>query len=820
MKKTLKRASKVTAIALVTASVGFSSVYPVQAAQANPNENNLTKAEQKIIEEGKQKAAKIELTDKQKKEVQENTRATNLTADKSITTLMLRKRNTSTNLKTELTYKAAPNAESAYDGGTINLTARAPLQGNVYNRSILPTNGIEHIKNFQNGNFGARVNLVFPKGVDAKSMIDTVDWEASEKSLKDTFWIKAIGIPTPVKLLWGMKYERQSIQIDPQRPNEFSIMVRGIKKSEVSDAEWDKYNPLVTESALAFVGAIPGGGVLGNMDGWAEISFKFDMSKYRGNTDDITKDRQLTAKRLFPDNDRNAKVTVNVLDQNSLMAGAEGEGDIGKSEVKPGHEHDNPQVSNGVSTWDSYLSIWDNEQVYNTNQSEEDLVIGEKNALPGATIFNRDLAVKKGENFNDFKPNRFNRVINYFTKENVTTGHTGTINDVVVSHTPSKVTDGTTKVKYTGHVTYTNGDTRQLIPNTLNVTNNTQPATEGTITPDTFTIGDSNITGKYTGDVKTLRLYINGVSVAWGGSLQDGKFTFYAGNQKITANDKLTMNAYDKDNNLLQENVPVNVKEEAAATGSIDPAMYTPGDTNITGTYTGNVAHAKLFVNGNYVSAGGDFSNGVFTYYAGGKIKAGDKAYLVAMDKTGKELDRKDIKINASSETTGSINPSAYTVGENTISGSYTGNVALMHLLVNGKSISWGGTLSNGSFSYYVKAGTIKAGDIVTLEAYDQNNNKLDSKRVQVNGKATSGSIDSATYKLGETTIKGTFSGDIAVAKVYINGVAQAWGGEFGGGGFSYYVGKNKIKAGDNVTIEGYNKDTKLLDTKKVTILN
>ncbi|WP_422385609.1 immunoglobulin-like domain-containing protein [Latilactobacillus curvatus] len=44
-----------------------------------------------------------------------------------------------------------------------------------------------------------------------------------------------------------------------------------------------------------------------------------------------------------------------------------------------------------------------------------------------------------------------------------------------------------------------------------------------------------------------------------------------------------------------------------------------------------------------------------------------------------------------------------------------------------------------------------------------------------------------------------------------MNGVAQAWGGTFKNGTFSYYVGVGKIKAGDRVTITAYDKAGKAL---------
>ncbi|RDX02220.1 immunoglobulin-like domain-containing protein [Listeria kieliensis] len=650
MKSRLKHASKITAIALLMASVGFSTAYPVQAAEGN----NLTK--QEIIEEGKQKAAKFELSAKEEKAVKENTRAI-VTADNTITSLMLKKRNTTANLKTEFTYTPKANAASPYDGGTLNLYARIPMQGNVFNRSILPTNGIEHIKNFEEGNYGARVKFVFPKGVDAKAMVETIDWQATQKTTKNDFYIKAIGIPTPVHLTWGIKFDQTSVIVNNQKPNEFSIVVRGIKKAEVSDAEWEKYNPAVTYGALAFIGALPGGGILGNMDGWVEGAIKFDMSKYLGNTDDVTKNKELTAKRLFPDENHMAKYTMNVLDQNALIASTSGKGNISKAEVRGGHEYDNPQTSNGVPTWDSYLSIWDNEQGYNTNTIEEDLVPGEKNALPGNSIFNRNIAMKNGDNFNDFKKNRFDRVINYFTKENVTNGYIGLIDSVSVSHTPTKVGNGTTEVKYTGNVRYTDGQTRELIPNHLNVTNGSSSSnTQGNISPNAYRVGELNMTGAYTGDVSWARLYVNGTPVRSGGTFNNGQFTFYAGGLNVRPSDRVTFNVYDKNNKLLQGNVSVQIVQ------------------GVTG---------------------------------------------------------------------GAIYPGAYTVGSSGILGSYTGDVSLAHLLVNGRSISWGGSFSNGQFSYYVKPGSIKLGDFVALEAYDKSGKKLDSKLVLVNS-SRSGVLTSA----------------------------------------------------------------------------
>ncbi|MBC2370357.1 DUF5011 domain-containing protein, partial [Listeria booriae] len=92
----------------------------------------------------------------------------------------------------------------------------------------------------------------------------------------------------------------------------------------------------------------------------------------------------------------------------------------------------------------------------------------------------------------------------------------------------------------------------------------------------------------------------------------------------------------DKDGNTTEKTINVTVKEKATQ-GTINPLVYTEGDLNIKGTYTGDVKTVKLFVNGEYRGIGGTFENGNFTYYAQSQgINAGQNVYLVALDKNGK----------------------------------------------------------------------------------------------------------------------------------------------------------------------------------------
>ncbi|MBC2057645.1 hypothetical protein HCJ57_14050 [Listeria booriae] len=252
---------------------------------------------------------------------------------------------------------------------------------------------------------------------------------------------------------------------------------------------------------------------------------------------------------------------------------------------------------------------------------------------------------------------------------------------------------------------------------------------KGVIIPSDYTVGESTITGSYTGDIVKAQLYVNGQYISIGGTFVDGKFSYYVPAGLIKETDKVELVALDKDNNILDRK-PVNVLAVKAA---LNPADYTVGQTNITGTYTGDVARAQLYVNGQYISTGGTFADGKFTYYVqAGLIKETDIVELVALDTNGNVVDRKPVNVLAGNK--GTITPSVYTVGTSTITGFYTGEVAKAQLYVNDKYVSTGGTFVDGKFTYYVQAGLIKETDKVELVALNKNNDILDRKSVTVKG--------------------------------------------------------------------------------------
>lgn len=118
--------------------------------------------------------------------------------------------------------------------------------------------------------------------------------------------------------------------------------------------------------------------------------------------------------------------------------------------------------------------------------------------------------------------------------------------------------------------------------------------TQGTITPAEYLMGSSEITGRYTGAVAKARVSINGIAQGWGGTFTNGSFSYYISAKKIKATDNVTITAYDKAGKVLGLNKKVAIKGATVGQGTITPAEYAIGDTEITGTYTGAVAKARI----------------------------------------------------------------------------------------------------------------------------------------------------------------------------------------------------------------------------------
>ncbi|EOE6411226.1 BspA family leucine-rich repeat surface protein [Enterococcus hirae] len=250
---------------------------------------------------------------------------------------------------------------------------------------------------------------------------------------------------------------------------------------------------------------------------------------------------------------------------------------------------------------------------------------------------------------------------------------------------------------------------------------------------DTYKLGDSTITGTYTGDIHKGKLVVNGEVISWGGTYKDGKFSYYVNSQIIKAGDQATIQGYDKFDTPLGDPQPVTIGEQL---GQLTEAHRVGISTVIEGSYTGDVYQGILLVNGEKVSQGGSFKDGKFSYYVGNlKVSEDDQVVLMGANNRGQQIPGSEIGVTIQTPTA-EINELTYKLGTQTIKGAYGSDTQVHqgHLFVNGKLISKGGSFKDGAISYYVKPDLIKADDQVTMNFYDGSGNLLaENQTVSVN---------------------------------------------------------------------------------------
>ena len=250
---------------------------------------------------------------------------------------------------------------------------------------------------------------------------------------------------------------------------------------------------------------------------------------------------------------------------------------------------------------------------------------------------------------------------------------------------------------------------------------------------DTYKLGDSTITGTYTGDIHKGKLVVNGEVISWGGTYKDGKFSYYVNSQIIKAGDQATIQGYDKFDTPLGDPQPVTIGEQL---GQLTEAHRVGISTVIEGNYTGDVYQGILLVNGEKVSQGGSFKDGKFSYYVGNlKVSEDDQVVLMGANNRGQQIPGSEIGVTIQTPTA-EINELTYKIGTQTIKGAYGSDTQVHqgHLFVNGKLISKGGSFKDGAISYYVKPDLIKADDQVTMNFYDGSGNLLaENQTISVN---------------------------------------------------------------------------------------
>ncbi|MBC1476090.1 cell wall-associated (serine) protease, partial [Listeria grandensis] len=139
-----------------------------------------------------------------------------------------------------------------------------------------------------------------------------------------------------------------------------------------------------------------------------------------------------------------------------------------------------------------------------------------------------------------------------------------------------------------------------------------------------------------------------------------------------------------------------------------------------------------------------------------------------------------------------------------------------------GDKVYKGGTVANGTFTFYAFDKIKNATDIVTIHAYDSVGELLDTKTLKVVTGVpvvTKGSITVNDMLVpGDKNITGTYTDDVHHVVVTVDDKDYK-GGTFVDGEFKFYAFDKITSASSTVTMQAFDKAGKVLDMKTVKLV-
>ncbi|MRJ30701.1 hypothetical protein FDP48_12205 [Enterococcus faecalis] len=231
---------------------------------------------------------------------------------------------------------------------------------------------------------------------------------------------------------------------------------------------------------------------------------------------------------------------------------------------------------------------------------------------------------------------------------------------------------------------------------------------------------------------------------------------------------------------------------------------YVMGDRTIEGTYGKNIQEVQLEVNGKKIEKRATLhDDGTYTVSgANGWFGATDTVKLLGLDGEGKTLSQADLVIKQE-DTTLTIKDH-YTMGDQTIEGTYGRDIVRIRLEVNGSLINKSGTL-DGSGNYTISGvnGWFGATDTVKVVAFTANGYAV-KKDLVIKEEDRTLTIKEA-YTPGDKTIEGTYGKDIVRIRLEVNGSLVNKAGILDGDGNYTISGVNGwFTDEDTVKVVGY----------------
>ncbi|MBC6309726.1 DUF5011 domain-containing protein [Listeria sp. FSL L7-1582] len=169
--------------------------------------------------------------------------------------------------------------------------------------------------------------------------------------------------------------------------------------------------------------------------------------------------------------------------------------------------------------------------------------------------------------------------------------------------------------------------------------------------------------------------------------------------------------------------------------------------------------------------------------------------------------------------TQGTVTTNDFTINKDSyITGTYTGDVSKMSVIVNGKKLTTINT-SGSPFKYYAGRNITGVNDVVEVVVYDATGKELDRSTVTVKKEInTQGTITANPFVIGKDGyVKGNLTGDVAKISMIVNGK------EFSridkaAGAYQYYAGGKILTENDDVTMVAYDAQGKELNRVNVAV--
>ncbi|MBC2147371.1 immunoglobulin-like domain-containing protein [Listeria booriae] len=307
------------------------------------------------------------------------------------------------------------------------------------------------------------------------------------------------------------------------------------------------------------------------------------------------------------------------------------------------------------------------------------------------------------------------------------------------------------------------------------VTVTARPSDSYTLTPATYQLGTSNVTGTYTGtdlsQITKVVLLIDGLIVKNGAFNNTTKTFQVAANGFVTNTNQRIEIALFRGNTELKR-APVTVTARPSDSYTVTPATYQLGTSLVTGTYTGTdlsqITKVVLLVDG-VVVKNGAFNNTTKTFQisAGGLINNSKQRVEVALFNGTNELKRATVFVTDAY----TLNTATYQIGNANVTGSYAGlnteAITRAVLLVDGVVVKNGAlNTSDNTFRIAANGFVTNMRQRVEVALFI---GTIEVKRTPVNvlGHFT---LTPATYQLGTNNITGSYTGNDleAITKVVL----------------------------------------------------